>query len=103
MSELIQLRRKSQLTLPLAIRKELKLEEGDYLDVRIERGEIILKAKRLIDKDQAWFWSDRWQQGEIEAQADITSGRVNKFSNAESAIDFLHNQLNKNQGQKKTG
>jgi AbrB family looped-hinge helix DNA binding protein len=57
MSELIQIRKKSQLTLPLSVRQALGVEEGDYLDVRVRDGEIILKLKKLIDKDQAWFWT----------------------------------------------
>lgn len=35
------------------------------------------------DPDQAWFWTDRWQQLEREAQEDIDAGRV------EDASDFL--------------
>ena len=35
---------------------------------------------------QAYFWSDRWQQGEREASDDIKAGRVTTF---ESAAAFL--------------
>jgi AbrB family looped-hinge helix DNA binding protein len=89
--------------LPLSIRKKLNLTEGDYLDVRVEDGEVILKAKKLIDKDQAWFWSQRWQQGEEKAQSDINAGRVNKFTDAKSVISFLHKETSKKQTGKKQG
>jgi len=92
MSELVQLRKKAQLTLPHSVRQELGLEEGDFLDVKVRSGEIVLKVKRLVDKEQAWFWSERWQQGEKEAEEDIRNGRVHKFSDAEAAVDFLHKQ-----------
>jgi antitoxin PrlF len=28
------------------------------------------------DQDQAWFWTDGWQAGEREADADIAAGRT---------------------------
>src|SRR4030042_2019177 len=93
MSELIQVRKKAQLTLPLSVRQKLGIEEGDYMDVQVRDGEIVLKAKKLIDKDQAWFWTERWQQGEKEAEADIREGRVHNFGDAESAKEYLHNKV----------
>ena len=92
MSELMQVRKKAQLTLPLSVRKELGVEEGDYMDVQVRNGEIVLKPKKLIDKDQAWFWTKRWQQGEKEADEDIRTGRVHCFPDSKSAIAHLHNQ-----------
>jgi len=32
--------------------------------------------KKLIDADQAWFWTRDWQTGEREAEEDIRAGRV---------------------------
>jgi len=81
MPEQIQLRKKAQLTLPQSVREKLGIEEGDFLDVQV---------KKLIDKEQAWFWSERWQRGENEAEEDIRAGRVHKFSHSRAAIDFLH-------------
>jgi antitoxin PrlF len=92
MSELVQIRKKSQITLPQSVRKALNIEEGDYLDVRVKDGEIILKAKKLIDKDQTWFWTERWQQGEQEADEDIRLSRTHRFENIDRAITFLHEQ-----------
>ena len=92
MPEQIQLRKKAQLTLPQSVREKLGIEEGDFLDVQVRNGEIVLKVKKLIDKEQAWFWSERWQRGENEAEEDIRAGRVRKFSHSRSAIDFLHRQ-----------
>ncbi len=89
MSELVQIRKKAQLTLPASVRKELGLEEGDYMEVRVDDGEVILRPKKLIDKSQAWFWTRRWQEGEREAEEDIKAGRVYTYPNAEAAIEAL--------------
>jgi AbrB family looped-hinge helix DNA binding protein len=92
MAELIQVRKKAQVTLPLSIRRRLGIEEGDYMDVCVRRNEVVLKVKKLVDKDQAWFWTRRWQQGEKEAEADIAAGRVHRFTGAAGAVAFLHRQ-----------
>jgi hypothetical protein len=39
-----------------------------------------------IDPEQAWFWTQEWQQREREADEDLAAGRVTRFENDE---DFL--------------
>ncbi len=90
MADLVQVRKKSQVTLPQSIRKKLGIEEGDFLDFQEKDGEIVLKVKKLVDADQAWFWTKRWQEGEKEADDDIKAGRVYSFPDAKSAIAYLH-------------
>ena len=89
MSELVQVRKKAQVTLPQSVRRALNIEEGDLLDVSIKDGEIVLRAKKLVDKEQAWFWTRRWQEGERQAEEDIRAGRVHSFANAQEAVAFL--------------
>ena len=96
MSELVQVRKKAQVTLPQLVRQELGIEEGDFLDIHVRRGEIVLKVKKLVDKEQAWFWTNRWQQGEKEAEADILAGRIKDFRDAGEAAAFLHKQAKGN-------
>ena len=98
MPELVQVRKKAQVTLPLSVRKALSIQEGDFLDVRVRDGEIVLRAKKLVDKGQDWFWSRRWQEGERQAQEDIRAGRVHKFESASDATAFLHKQAQKRPG-----
>jgi AbrB family looped-hinge helix DNA binding protein len=78
----MRVRPKGQLTLPDTIRRELHLEEGDYLEVAVEDGAIVMRPKKLIDADQAWFWTDAWQRGEREASEDIAKGRVRRSKDA---------------------
>ena len=95
MSDLVQVRKKAQVTLPQSVRQELGIEEGDFLDVQVRSGEIVLKVKKLMDKEQAWFWTNRWQQGEKEAEEDIRAGRVQNFPDTKKAVAFLHKQVGK--------
>ena len=91
MSELVQVRKKAQVTLPQSVRRELNIEEGDLLDVKVRDGEIVLRVKKLIDKDQAWFWTKRWQEGEKQADEDIKAGRMHSFATMEEGIKYLDN------------
>ncbi len=95
MSELIQVRKKAQVTLPQSIRQSLNIEEGDFLDVRVQDSEIVLRVKKLVDKEQAWFWTKRWQEGERKAEEDISAGRIHRFDSAKGAITFLHKRAKK--------
>jgi len=98
MSELIQVRKKAQVTLPQSVRLALNIEEGDFLDVKVQNGEIILRVKKLVDKEQAWFWTKRWQEGEREAEEDIRAGRIHSFDSAKEAVAFLHRRARKASG-----
>lgn len=45
-----------------------------------------LSATVAVPADQAWFWRQRWQQMEREAQADIDAGRIKSF---DDLADFV--------------
>ncbi len=81
--------RQGQITLPVAIRRALRIEEGDYIEVSIADDSVVLTPKRLIDKSQVYFWTPEWQAAEREADEDVAAGRVYKFDDAESAIAAL--------------
>lgn len=85
-ASLVTLRAKSQLTLPAYARKAAHLAEGDPIEVRVVPEGILLLPKKIIDGNQAWFWSENWQKGEREASLDIKRGRVRRFK---SGADFL--------------
>jgi hypothetical protein len=42
--------------------------------------------RKLIDKNQACFWTKRWQEGETEADEDIKIGRVKAFDSVDKLI-----------------
>jgi AbrB family looped-hinge helix DNA binding protein len=81
---------KRQITIPKEIYDKLHLEAGDFLEVDIKDGGIVLIPKKLISRDQQWFWNKEWQEKEKEADAAIARGEVSKvFDNAESLIKDL--------------
>jgi len=50
--------------------------------VRRADGVIELRPQIPSDAAQSWFWSERWQQMEQEADADIAGGRVRTYADA---------------------
>ena len=36
----------------------------------------MLRPKKVVPRDQGWFWTNRWQAAEKTAQKDLESGRV---------------------------
>lgn len=86
---LLTLRKNAQITLPAAIKKAARLDDGDLLDCEIRDGQIILTPKKIIDTRDAWFWAPDWQQAEAEAQNDIDNGRVSEFETMEELLAHL--------------
>lgn len=85
-----QLRNRSQVTLPSDIVKKMKLKEGDKLDIIQEDDTIIIKPVLVIDRSQAWFWSEQWQEKEAEADADIKKGKALEAANVKDLIKKLN-------------
>jgi antitoxin MazE len=82
--------RNHQVSIPKEIRDRLNLHEGDYVEVEERDGEIVMVPKKLIDADQAWFWTPEWQAGEREAEEDLRAGRVaGPFKNVEEMKKHL--------------
>ena len=52
--------RHGQITLPASVRKRLGLEEGDLVEIEVEGERAVLMPKKLVDKNQAYFWTKRW-------------------------------------------
>lgn len=84
-----QLRTRSQVTLPSEIVKQMKLKEGDNLEIVLEEDKIIIKPVLVIDRSQAWFWSKKWQEMENEADDDIQRGKVQRAKNLKELIQKL--------------
>lgn len=84
---------KHQVTIPAEVFKKLQLETGDFLTAKIKNSEIILQPKKLIPKEQEWFWTKEWQKKEREADEDIRKRRVyGPFTNAKDFIRSLRSK-----------
>jgi AbrB family looped-hinge helix DNA binding protein len=63
MSELVKISSKGLLTLPKSIRDKLNINVGDYLDVTIEAGKVMLQKVDIIPKKIDWENEEKvWKQ-----------------------------------------
>ncbi|MGH2354292.1 MAG: AbrB/MazE/SpoVT family DNA-binding domain-containing protein [Chloroflexota bacterium] len=76
------------VTLPEELRNGL--DETSLLEVvRRDDGVIELRPHGRIDPEQAWFWTERWQQMEREADADFAAGRYKTYDDVECFLADL--------------
>ncbi len=82
--------RNGQLALPPKIRRALQVRIGDYVQMQVVGKSLVLTPKKVIDKDQSYYWSKEWQAVEREADADIASGRVCRSETVDDLIKELN-------------
>lgn len=76
------------VVLPREVRQGLA--EDDLVEVvRRDDGIIEIRPLAVVDKSQAWFWTDRWQRREREADEDYAAGRYRLQDSAEEFIAEL--------------
>jgi AbrB family looped-hinge helix DNA binding protein len=75
------------IAIPTSIRRHFGLDQpGAQVEVIERENEIILRPHIAVPSDQTWFWTERWQQMEREADDDFAAGRVTV---TEDADEFL--------------
>ena len=79
------------VSLPVQLRRRLHLDQADSQIKLIEHddGRVELIPVVVVPADQAWFWTDRWQAMEREADADIAGGRVVVVEGVDDLIAHL--------------
>ncbi len=79
------------IALPADLRRRMHLDEPGAQVQIIEHqdGHIELQPVLPIPADQAWFWTERWQAGEREADEDIAAGRVSHAMDVDEFIAHL--------------
>ncbi len=78
------------IALPPAVRRHLGLDQpGAQVEVIEREGEVVLRPYLPVPADQAWFWTQRWQRMEREADEAVTAGRVTVVDGAEAMLADL--------------
>ena len=90
--ELVRLRARGQVTLPGFVREKLHLEAGSLVLLKIVDETLVLVPQETIDKDQSWFWRERWQKLEAEAEEDIRRGRTKSFDSVKELFDEMESK-----------
>ena len=76
---IVRVKNKYQVVIPESVRSEIRVEIGDLLEAKIERGKITLTPKSLVDREIA------------EGLADLKNGRTyGPYGSADDMIAALH-------------
>ena len=90
-THLLSVQSRGTLALPPDFRRRFHLD-GPNAQVRLierEDGRIELVPVVAVPADQAWFWTDRWQAMEREADADIAAGRTTVVDGLDGLMDLF--------------
>lgn len=81
--------RNFQVTIPANIREALHIRVGALVDFIVQKGQVVLKPKALVDEDQGWFWTKEWQEGEREVEASKKKGRALSFNSVQEMKKYF--------------
>ncbi len=73
---LVELKQKSQVTIPSELVKKLKLKAGDKLEIEEKDGCLVITPVEVIPRSQMWFYSSEWQADEQKVEQQIHEGKV---------------------------
>lgn len=64
------------LRIPEDLLEQAHLRDGVPVSLRIsDEGEIVIQSEER-DPEQWWYWTEEWQKGEREVEADKAAGRL---------------------------
>jgi len=86
---LIDFKQKSQVTIPKDLVERLKLKIGDKLDIEEKDGKLVITPVVIIPKDQAWYYSEKWQKMEKEVDEQIDRGEVHTARDSDELFEGL--------------
>lgn len=97
---IIELRKKSQVTIPKEIVNELNLNEGDHLDISIKDGVIIIEPVAVYSKS----YIKKLEDTVMRISEEPIEYNVGPFKSVEEAINYLEesdDDLSDNETEKK--
>lgn len=80
------------IALPPDVRRRHHLDQPGAQVRLVERDDGVIELHPVlgIPASQAWFWSERWQAMEREADADIAAGRIMTSDDPEEFLAELN-------------
>lgn len=79
------------LALPAELRKRHHLDDPGAQVRIVERDDGVIELHPLVSvpADQRWFWTERWQRMEREADEDVGAGRVRAYEDVDDLLAAL--------------
>ena len=102
MTTLVKIQRKGQVTLPSRFRVAAGFSEGDFVEMSMQNGKIVVTPQVVIDRSKFPNADDEYTPAQrrvidarlADAEEDIKAGRVHgPFDTADEAIAFLNKEI----------
>jgi AbrB family looped-hinge helix DNA binding protein len=78
---------KGRLTLPREVREAARISEGDVLEIQVvDDHTLVVRAKFMVDRDQAWVWTSSWLEKLRHAGDDVEAGRTERYDTDEAFL-----------------
>ncbi|MBX3029262.1 MAG: AbrB family transcriptional regulator [Chloroflexi bacterium] len=79
------------IAIPPEIRRLMRLDVAGAQVHLVLRDDGVAELTPVVPvpTSQAWFWTDRWQRMEQEADADIAAGRMTVVEGLDGLLDHL--------------
>jgi len=85
----VRVKEKAQVTLPNGVRKSLGIEIGDYLQVVVQDGRVVLTPQTLTDRLATVRLSADGERMLEQALDDVREGRTREHADVESLMREL--------------
>ena len=98
MSTIVKVQRKGQVTIPIRLRVQVGLNDGDLVEANAERGRIVLTPKLLVDRAADREFT-RTQRRALDARLTESLEQAKRgetygpFETHQAMTDFLHRQV----------
>lgn len=91
----VQVQSRGVFSLPVELRRRMNIDSpGAQLEVsEREDGVIELRPVVAVPADQAWFWTEEWQAGEREVDANYAAGNSITHDNVEDFVAALEEMM----------
>ena len=68
-----------QVTIPRIIREISGLKEGELVNFEVRNGEIIITPVCVVKKEQAYFFSPKWQKAVKKSEEELKKGHYKVY------------------------
>lgn len=85
MGTTVKVREKYQVTIPEDVRAKVPLSVGERVEIVAQGGEIVIRPIIEVPRNQAWFWSNEWQEQVSRSRKDVEKGKVKVFKSVKEA------------------
>lgn len=89
--EFVTPQKRGLLALPGSLRRRLRVDEpGAQVEFfELDDGRIEVRGVLPHPADQAWFWTERWQEMEREVDELVEAGAVDSYDTVDDFLDAL--------------